>query len=149
MFRHRSFSLLNLLPLSQVDGNKPSRKARRTLQMPGATQITHENTWLGGAPRRAWLCLQRKKGEHKQAIGRSRGGRSMKIHAIAGAKGRLISVLLSGGDVHDCPPARLLIRRTRRAKERLADKAYDSAELRLWLGARGTTPVFPNRCNCK
>ena len=40
------------------------------------------------------LGLGRKKGEHKQAIGRSRGGRNTKIHAIADAKGRLLSILL-------------------------------------------------------
>lgn len=56
---------------------------------------------------------------------------------------------MSGGDVHDCPPAQRLIRRTRPAKRLLGDKAYDSAELRLWLDARGTTPVIPNRCNRK
>ena len=29
----------------------------------------------------------------------------------------------------------------------LGDKAYDSAELRLWLEHRGTKPVIPNRSN--
>jgi transposase len=31
----------------------------------------------------------------------------------------------------------------------LGDKAYDSAELRLWLEDRGTKPVIPNRSNRK
>ena len=31
----------------------------------------------------------------------------------------------------------------------LGDKAYDSAELRLWLKDRGTKPVIPNRSNRK
>jgi transposase len=31
----------------------------------------------------------------------------------------------------------------------LGDKAYDSAELRLWLEGRGTKPVIPNRSNRK
>ena len=31
----------------------------------------------------------------------------------------------------------------------LADKAYDSAELRDHLDHRGTKPVIPNRCNRK
>ena len=66
-----------------------------------------------GAP----LGLGRKKGEQKQAIGRSRGGRNTKIHAIADAKGRLLSILLSGGEAHDCPPAQRLIRRTKAARE--------------------------------
>ena len=47
----------------------------------------------------------RKRGEQKQAVGRSRGGRNTKIHALADAKGRLIAILLTGGEAHDCPVA--------------------------------------------
>ena len=49
------------------------------------------------------LCGGRKRGEQKQAVGRSRGGRNTKIHALADAKGRLIAILLTGGEAHDCP----------------------------------------------
>ena len=35
------------------------------------------------------------------------------------------------------------------AKRLLGDKAYDSAELRLWLRGRGTKCVIPNRSNRK
>jgi transposase len=95
------------------------------------------------------LGLGRKKGEHKQAIGRSRGGRNTKIHPVADAKGRLLSILLTGGQAHDCPPAQRLIRRTNPAKKLIGDKAYDSEELRLWLNERGTKAVVPNRTNRK
>ncbi len=95
------------------------------------------------------LGVGRKKGEQNQAIGRSRGGRNTKIHAIADAKGRLLSILLTGGQTHDCPPAQRLIRRTKPAKKLLGDKAYDSEELRLWLNERGTKVVVPNRSNRK
>ena len=93
--------------------------------------------------------LRAEKGEQKQAIGRSRGGRNTKIHAIADAKGRLLSILLSCGEAHDCPPALRLIRRTKAAGKLLGDKAYDSAELRRWLKARGIKAVVPNRSNRK
>ena len=92
---------------------------------------------------------RQKRGEQKQAIGRSRGGRNTKIHALADAKGRLLSILLTGGEAHDCPPAQHLIRRTKAAAKLLGDKAYDSAELRQWLKERGTKPVVPNRSNRK
>jgi transposase len=95
------------------------------------------------------LGLRRKKGEQTQAIGRSRGGRNTKIHAVADAKGRLLSILLSGGEAHDCPPAKRLIRRTKPAKKLLGDRAYDSAELRQWLSDRGTRAVVPNKSNRK
>ena len=89
------------------------------------------------------------RGEHKQAVGRSRGGRNTKIHALADAKGRLIAILLTGGEAHDCPVAKRLIRRVKSPKRMLGDKAYDSAELHEELDERGTKPVIPNRGNRK
>ena len=60
----------------------------------------HQSASLGGG----W-----KRGEQNQAIGRSRGGRNTKIHAIADAKGRLVSLKLTDGAAHDCPVAQPLI----------------------------------------
>ena len=65
------------------------------------------------------------------------------------SKGRLIAILLSGGEAHDCPVAARLIARVEAAERMLGDKAYDSAELRDELEERGTTPVIPNRSNRK
>src|SRR5664279_3577551 len=101
--------------------------------------MSHDH-WHGGAGG---------KGEQKQAVGRSRGGRNTKIHALADAKGRLIAILLTGGEAHDCPIAERLIRRVKPSKRMLGDKAYDSAELRDLLHERGTKPVIPNRSNRK
>jgi putative transposase len=42
-----------------------------------------------------------------------------------------------------------LIEQTKPAKKLLADKAYDSAELRKKLKERGTKPVIPNKRNRK
>jgi transposase len=61
----------------------------------------------------------------------------------------LIAILLTGGEAHDCPVAERLIRRCKASKCLLGDKAYDSAELRLWLQRRCTKPVIPNRSNRK
>jgi transposase len=80
-------------------------------------------------------------------VGRSRGGRNTKIHALADAKGRLIAILLSGGEAHDCPLAKRLIRRVVHPKRMLGDKAYDSADLRQELDQHGTKSVIPNRSN--
>ena len=82
-------------------------------------------------------------------MGRSRGGRNTKIHALADAKGRLIAILLTGGEAHDCPVAERLIRRVERAERMLGDKAYDSNELREKLAEYGTKSVIPNRSNRK
>jgi transposase len=48
-----------------------------------------------------------------------------------GLKAVFFSILLTGGQAHDCPPAQPLICRTKPAKTLLADKAFDSDELRL------------------
>ena len=76
-------------------------------------------------------------------MGRSRGGRNTKIHALADAKGRLIAILLTAGEAHDCPVAKRLIRRVKSPERLLGDRAYDSAELREQLDERGTKPVIP------
>jgi len=54
-----------------------------------------------------------KRGE--QAIGRSRGGRNTTIQAIADAKGRLLSLILTGGEAHDRPIAEPLGNKTKNA----------------------------------
>ena len=82
-------------------------------------------------------------------MGRSRGGRNTKIHALADAKGRLIAILLTPGQAHDCPVAERLIRRVARANRIIGDAAYDSNELREELHQHGTKSVIPNRSNRK
>src|SRR5262249_36508993 len=70
-------------------------------------------------------------------------------HALADAKGRLIAILLTGGEAHDCPVAERLIRRVKQPQHMLGDKAYDSTELRDELDEHGTKSVIPNRSNRK
>jgi transposase len=95
------------------------------------------------------LRSRRKRGEKKQAVGRSRGGRDTKIHVLADAKRRLIAILLTRGEAHDGQLAERLVCRVEPAKCMLGDKAYDSNELREELDAQGTRPVIPNRSNRK
>ena len=88
-----------------------------------------------------------KRGEKKQAVGRSRGGRNTKVHALADAKGRLIAILLTGGEAHDFPLAKRLIRRVNPPEHLLGDMAYDGDELREELERHRTKSVIPNRPN--
>jgi transposase len=80
--------------------------------------------------------------EQKQAIGRSRGGRNTKIHALADARGRLIAIPLTGGERHDYPVAERLIQRIK-PEYMLGD--IDGNDLREKLTERGTKPVIPNQ----
>ena len=51
----------------------------------------------------------RKKGGHDQAIGRSRGGLTTKIHVIVDALGNPLALSLTGGQVHDITQAETLV----------------------------------------
>jgi hypothetical protein len=70
-----------------------------------------------------------------------RGGRNTKVPALA--RGRLLAILLTGGEADDCPAERLIAP----ASQRFGDKADDCAELRQGLKDRGTRPILPNRRN--
>ena len=83
-----------------------------------------------------------KRGAEEQAIGRSRGGRTTKIHAVADGKGRIFAFDLTGGNRHDIKPAAALIGPLPKALSLLGDTAYDSDAFREFLAGRGTTPVI-------
>jgi transposase len=89
----------------------------------------------------------RKKGDQAQAIGRSRGGRTTKIHALVDQDGRPHALLLTGGNVADITGATVLLGATEPSEELIADKAYDADHLRAFLQARGTLAVIPNKIN--
>ena len=85
------------------------------------------------------------RGADSQEIGRSRGGRTTKIHAVADRLGHLIRFELSAGQKADCRAAASLIEALPQAEHLLADTAYDSDDLRKALLDQGTTPVIkPN-----
>jgi len=86
------------------------------------------------------LRRRRKRGAQNQAIGRSRGGRTTKIHAIVDSLGRIIAFNLTEGNRHDLPPAQGVVEKVPAAKTLLGDAAYDSDAFRTFLTDRGTTP---------
>jgi transposase len=85
-----------------------------------------------------------KRGAETQAIGRSRGGRTTKIRAIADACGRPITLDVTAGQIGDVRVAMALIGAVPPARSLAGDTAYDSDGLRRFLLERGTTPVIPN-----
>jgi transposase len=90
-----------------------------------------------------------KRGCEDQAIGRSRGGRTTKIHALVDEEGRPRAFLLTGGNVADIKGAAPLLALIEAGKHAIADKGYDADHLRFFLDDRGTTPVIPNKSNRK
>jgi transposase len=56
---------------------------------------------------------------------------------------------ISPGNTSDFKAARQCLAAMPPAKHVIADKGYDSDDLRQWLEARGTTPAIPPRSNRK
>lgn len=91
----------------------------------------------------ASLGRRRKRGAFVQAIGRSRGGRTTKIHAVSDARGRPIAFLLTPGNVADISAAPYILAKIPVPHRLIADKAYDANSLRDWLAAHGGKAVIP------
>jgi transposase len=89
-----------------------------------------------------------KKDGRDQAIGRSRGGLSTKIHAVVDALGNPLALSITQGQVHDIKEALPLLEQVEAAAV-LADKGYDSDALIASLEARGITAVIPPKSNRK
>jgi transposase len=100
-----------------------------------------------GAP----TCSRRKRGNQKQqALGRSRGGFSTKIHLRTNANGEPLTFDVTGGEAHEVKGYEALIKLHDVAPDRLlGDKGYDSDAIRDDLTKRGIEPVIPPRSNRK
>lgn len=98
-------------------------------------------TGLDDQPR-APACGGWKRGAQAEAIGRSRGGRSTKVHLVVDALGLPIDFAITVGERHDSQPAPGLITRVS-PQILLADKAYDTNNIRQLLASLGCTATIP------
>ena len=90
----------------------------------------------------------RKKKGVNQAIGRSRGGLTTKIHMIVDALGNPLAFTLTAGQVHDITQAETLTSQVQ-PEALLADKGYDADAYIASLRARAIQPVIPPKANRK
>ena len=93
-----------------------------------------------------WKDCQRsaaagKGGARKLAIGRSRGGRTTKIHGIADSQGRLFRFSLTAGNIADITAAHELAAKLPCNGCLIGDMGYDAKKLRVDLAFRGTAGV--------
>ena len=89
----------------------------------------------------------RPKKDEDQAIGRSRGGLSTKIHALVDALGNPLALLLTPGQAHDLVGADALLPQMA-ADLLIADRAFDADKRVLQpLAAAGKSAVIPPRPN--
>jgi len=91
---------------------------------------------------------QQKKHQNNEAMGKSRGGLSTKIHAAVDALGNPVRLLLTAGQTSEYTQAEALIEGFD-ADYVLADKGYDSDQFVSAIIAQQATPVIPPRKNRK
>ena len=86
-----------------------------------------------------------------EALGRSKGGHSCKIHGLCDASGLPIKFILTGGQAADCKQAIPLLDGLDKAAlvAVLADKGYDSNAIREWLEDHRLKAVIPPKTNRK
>jgi transposase len=132
---------------------QPLGRIRSILPAVGGTQ---QDRTLGPAFRqhdsaRPRLGRRRKRGQHRQALGRSRGGFSTKIHLKTDLDGNPLDFHLIAGEVSDSTQFETSLDIGPEIRPRIAitDKGYDSQANRAAARARGITPVIPRRENSK
>jgi transposase len=92
-------------------------------------------------PARGWGA--KKRGED-QALGRSRGGFSTKLHVAVETAGQPVKLILTPGQAHDITQASRLLG-AHAPRYVIADKAYDSDAFVTQVRRQGSTPVIPSR----
>ena len=81
-----------------------------------------------------------------EALGRSRGGFSTKIHVACDGLGKPVKIILTPGQDHDVTQGPALIKNSE-ADKVIADKAYDSDDFIAAIEANNAEPVIPPRSN--
>lgn len=89
---------------------------------------------------------EKKGGQAAQALGRSVGGFSTKVHIAVDALGNPLRFILTAGACHDIPQAAALTEGFA-CGALIADKGYDSDDLVAAVEARGGAAVIPPRRN--
>ncbi|VEH28795.1 transposase [Legionella sainthelensi] len=87
--------------------------------------------------------------KEEQGIGKSAAGNTTKIHMDVDAHGLPIDFEITGGEVHDCKVAPEFIEKLPAAEHTIADKGYDSEEVRDTIRKKSSIPVIPGKSNSK
>jgi len=137
--------------LETVLAIKPNRDFRSLLRCAGGD----ERDGASGADvrlhRGARACFggRRKRGQNDQALGRSRGGFSTKIHLKGDLGGLPLAFHLTGGEASDSRNFEILLDLGPDIAPRAAitDKGYDAKANRDGARKRGICPVIPYKSN--
>lgn len=85
-----------------------------------------------------------------EAIGKSNGGLTSKIHAVTDGNGYPMNFIITGGNTHDCTQAKNLIDSViHKDMYVLADRAYDANKIIEYITFNSAVAVIPSRKNRK
>lgn len=87
---------------------------------------------------------------HQHSSGAACGsvaGNTTKIHMTVDSCGLPIHFRITGAEVHDCKEAPNLVAELAKADSVIADRGYDSEELRTQIREQDTIPVIPRKKN--
>jgi transposase len=107
------------------------------------SSVIRAHQHAAGAPQQAG-------GQESQALGRSRGGFSTKIHVAAADERTVLAVLLTPGQQGDTTVFEGLQAKAAQGREidhGVADKAFDSDAIRWSMLMQDTAPVIPSKAN--
>jgi transposase len=92
--------------------------------------------------------LKKNGGQAEQALGRSRGGFTTKIHITVDGLGNPLRLRLTAGERHDITQASILIEGLR-FDHVIADRGYTAQDFIDLVVASGAEPVIPPKRNAK
>jgi len=83
----------------------------------------------------------------EQKLGKTKGGRNTKVSACVNGKGKATSLVLVCGNEHDSKSFKATLPINVKAKYILADKAYDTNDIRSCIEDLGAVAVIPPKKN--
>jgi len=84
-----------------------------------------------------------------QGLGKTKGGRNTKISAVVNSNGKAVNIEIVPGNLHDSKCAKSTLGDDLDGCIILADKAYDSKEIRHFIESHNGTSNIPSKKNAK
>jgi transposase len=136
--------------LSTLDRDGRLRRTARNALRAGRARTTRGYGGFDDHPGASLRSRHKKGTQDQEALGRSRGGFTTKIHARCDGKGRPLGFTLTPGQAHDTKGFLTLLRMMGdKIDALLGDKGYDSDEVIAAIEELDIEAVIPSKSNRK